>query len=101
VVMLVGVGTMVMKGIGPLVLAGRPVPPALRPVFRRMAPALFGALVATGVFARGRALTLDARAGGLAAALGAVALKARPLSVVLVASGVAASIRLIARRARQ
>jgi branched-subunit amino acid transport protein len=93
VVTLVGVATMAIKASSPVALGGRSVPPVLRPALARLAPALFGALVATQVFARGEALTLDARVGGLAAALIGAALKAPPIAVLAGAAAVTASLR--------
>jgi hypothetical protein len=46
-------------------------------------------------FAHGKALVLDARAAGLAAALVAVALRANLLIVLVVAAGTAAGVRAL------
>jgi uncharacterized membrane protein len=84
-----------------LKLAGLLVPPRVlqRPRVRRVAEqlpvALLLALVAIGTFGTGRALVLDARAAGLAAAGVALLLRAPFLLVVLVAAAVTALVRLL------
>lgn len=84
-----------------LKLAGLLVPPQVlrRPRVRRVAEqlpvALLLALVAVGTFGTGRALVLDPRAAGLAAAGVALLLRAPFLLVVLVAAAVTALVRLL------
>lgn len=81
-------------------LAGLSIPGDLleRPILRRIAAllpvALLAALVATGTFADGSALTVDARAVGLAAAVVALLLRAPFLVVVVVAAAATALTRL-------
>ncbi|MCZ3390216.1 MAG: AzlD domain-containing protein [Actinomycetia bacterium] len=58
--------------------------------------ALLAALTAAQVFGDGKALVLDARAAGLAFAVGALLLRAPFLVVVVGAAAVAALVRLIA-----
>ncbi len=94
-VLLVGLGTVLLKSTGPALLAGRSVPPRLMSVLGLLAPALLAALVVTQAFADGRALVLDARAAGLAAAAAAVALRAPLLAVILVAAVATAIVRLL------
>lgn len=82
-----------------LKLAGWLVPAAAldRPRVRRAAVllpvALLAGLVVVQVFAERRALTLDARAAGLAAGAVALLLRARFLLVVVVAAATAALLR--------
>jgi branched-subunit amino acid transport protein len=82
-------------------LLGLSVPESVleRPFVRRMAAllpvALLSALVAVGTFADGKALTIDARAFGVAAALIALLLRAPFLVVVIVGAAVAAGLRLL------
>jgi hypothetical protein len=64
-------------------------------VIELLAPALLAALVVTQVFARDRELVLDARAIGLAAAAGALALRAPLLAVVAVAAAATALARIL------
>ncbi|MFI9771736.1 AzlD domain-containing protein [Streptomyces sp. NPDC052415] len=82
-------------------LAGLLVPAGVleRPLVRRLAAllpvALLAALTAQQTFADGRALVLDARAAGLAAAGLALVLRAPFLVVVGVAVGVTAGVRTL------
>ncbi|HSD03559.1 MAG TPA: AzlD domain-containing protein [Gaiellales bacterium] len=57
--------------------------------------ALLSALVATGTFATGQDLTVDARAAGLAVAAVAVLLRAPFLVVIVAASGATALVRVV------
>jgi len=93
-VLLVGAGTIALKGAGPLFLGGRALPPRVLPVLRLLAPALFAALIVAQVFTHGRNLVLDARAAGLIAAIVGAALGARPLLVLVAACAATASFRL-------
>lgn len=84
-----------------LKLAGLSIPPRVleHPVFSRIADlipvALLSALVAVQVFARGAALTLDARAAALGLAVGLLVLRAPFLVVVFGAALFAALLRLL------
>jgi len=94
-VVLVGVATIAIKGAGPLLLGGKPLPPRLGRVIGLLAPALLAALVAISTFGADRALVLDERALGVGAAAVAVAFKAPPLVVVVVAAAVTAAVRAL------
>ncbi len=94
-VAVVGVATILLKGAGPVLLGGRPLPPGVLAVVRLLAPALLAAFVVTSVFASGRALVLDARAVGLAVALLAVLLRAPTLVVIVAAAATTALVRLL------
>lgn len=87
-------GTYAFRAAGPLLLGGRELPPRLDAVLSLLPAALLAALVATQTFASGAALTLDARAAGVAA--GAVALwrGAGFVVVILVGTATAALLRL-------
>ena len=63
-VVLVGVATIAIKGAGPVLLGGKPLPPRLGRVIGLLAPALLAALVAISTFGGERALVLDERALG-------------------------------------
>jgi branched-subunit amino acid transport protein len=95
VVVLVGVATIAIKGAGPLLLGGKPLPPRLGRVIGLLAPALLAALVAISTFGGERALVLDERALGVAAAGVAVGFKAPPLVVVITAATVTAVARAL------
>jgi branched-subunit amino acid transport protein len=89
----VGALTIAFKGLGPVVLGGRSLPPRLLGVVELLGPALLAALVVTQVFARQRELVLDARAAGLAAAALALLLRAPILVVVIAAAAATALVR--------
>jgi branched-subunit amino acid transport protein len=90
-VLAVGAGTVVLKGVGPVIVGGRRVPPRLLGVLSMLAPALLAALVVAEGFASGRSLVIDARVAGLAAGGLAVALRA-PIWLVVLAGGVATAV---------
>ena len=90
-VAIVGLGTVALKGVGPLVLGGRRVPDRLSGVVSLLAPTLLAALIVTNTFATGTALVIDARVAGMAAAVVAIVLRA-PILVVIVVAAVAAAV---------
>jgi branched chain amino acid efflux pump len=94
-VAVVGVATIALKGAGPVVFAGRPLPRPVLALMPVLAPCLLAALVVGQTVGDGRAVVIDARLAGVAAA--AVALLSRaPLLVVLgAAAGVAAVARVL------
>jgi branched-subunit amino acid transport protein len=94
-VALVGVATIAIKGAGPVLLGGKPLPPRIGRIIGLLAPALLAALVAISTFGGDRALVLDERAVGVGAAAIAVAFKAPPLLVVVVAAVVTAATRAL------
>jgi len=93
VVILAGAATLAIKAAGPLLLGGRALPPRLLAVLRLLAPALFAALVVTQGFARGRGVTVDARAGGLLVAAAGAWLRAPAIAVLVGAAAVTAALR--------
>ncbi len=68
-------------------------PPWFQRLTTLLPPALLAALVVVQTFGDGRALTLDARAAGLAAGCAAVALRAPFIVVVIAAAAVTALLR--------
>lgn len=94
-VAVVGLGTVGLKALGPVVLGGRALPERLTGIVELLAPALLSALVAVQAFGAERSLVLDARLIGLAAAGIALWRKAPMIVVVLVAAGTTAVARLI------
>lgn len=96
VVVLVGLATIAIKALGPILLGGRPLPPRVDRVVALLAPALLAALVAINTFATGQQLGVDARILGVGAAAVAIRLKAPVLVVVVVAAVVTATVRALA-----
>jgi branched-subunit amino acid transport protein len=94
-VVLVGAGTIVLKAAGPVVLGGRTVPDTVARVLDALAPAVLAALVVTQLVGGDRAIVLDERLGGIAAAGVAIALRAPILVTVSVAAVVTAVLRLV------
>ena len=94
-VAIVGAATIAIKGAGPVLLGGKPLPERLGRVIGLLAPALLAALVAINTFGDERALVLDERALGVGAAVVAIRLKAPPLVVVIVAAAVTAVARAL------
>lgn len=95
VVAAIGLGTIAIKAIAPVVMGGRALPAAVQGFVALLAPALLAALVATTAVGSRDGLVLDARAVGLAAAAVALALRAPVLLVVVVAAASAALTRVV------
>ena len=94
----VGVLTVVcfaIKAVGPVALGGRDLPYWAERLIVLMPAALLSALVVVQTFADGKALALDARAAGLAAAMIALVCRASVLVVLLAAAGTAAALRAV------
>ena len=95
VVLLVGVATIAIKAIGPVLLGGRALPPRISSLIGLLAPALLAALVAINTFGDGRSLVIDARVLGVGAAAIAIWRKAPLLLVVVIAAAVTATARAV------
>ena len=95
VVAIVGLGTIVCKAVGPILLGGRILPPQLPGIVAMLAPALLAALVVTQAVGADRKLVFDERLLGIAAAIVAIRLRAPLLVVVVAAAGVTALARLL------
>jgi branched chain amino acid efflux pump len=94
----VGVLTVVcfaIKAVGPVALGGRELPGWAERLVELLPAALLSALVVVQTFADDKALALDARAAGLAAAMAALALRASILVVLVAAAGTAAGLRAL------
>jgi branched-subunit amino acid transport protein len=94
-VAVVGVATIAIKAAGPVLLAGRELPPRLLGVIELLAPALLAALVLTQTIAGDRRYVFDARLVGLAAAAVAIRVRAPLLAVVVVAAVATAVARAV------
>jgi branched-subunit amino acid transport protein len=92
-VLFVGALSIALKASGPVLLGGRTLSAGLMPVLKHLPPSLFAALIVTQVFVHDRGITIDARAGGLLAALVAAYRRAPPIVVLAAATAVTAAIR--------
>ncbi|MFB7596116.1 AzlD domain-containing protein [Streptomyces sp. NPDC056160] len=95
-VVVTALGCYAVKLAGLLVPAGALERPLVRRLAALLPVALLAALTAQQTFADGRALVLDARAAGLAAAAVALVLRAPFLLIVAVAVAVTAGVRAMA-----
>ena len=93
-ILVLAVGTVLMKTLGPVLAGGRRPPARLTRVIALIAPALISALIVAGTFTHGQQLVIDARAAGLV--VGAIALWYRVPAVLamLLAVIVCALLRL-------
>jgi branched-subunit amino acid transport protein len=87
--------TVAIKGIGPMALGGRDLPPWVMGIVALLAPALLTALVVTQALADGRHLAIGEETAGVLAG-GLVAWRTRSvLGCVVVAAGVTAALRAL------
>lgn len=84
-----------IKAFGPVLAGRRELPARLHRFITVSVFGLIAALVVTGTFGDGRALVVDERAGGMAAALACVLARAPMLVVMVVAAGVTALLRAV------
>ena len=91
----IGAATIVLRGVVPAVLGGRPLGGRLLGAIELLPPALLAALVATQVFATRSVLVLDERALGLVAAAAALLLRAPLLAVIAAAAATTALARAL------
>ena len=84
-----------IKATGPVLVGGRELPGWATGIIALLAPALLTALVVVDTFGSEQELVLDARAGGLAAAGVAVALRAPLLVTVTAAAAATAGLRAL------
>jgi hypothetical protein len=94
-VAVVGGATLLLKAAGPVAIGGRELPPGISGVVALLAPALLAALVVTQTIGSGRAVVVDARLAGVAAAAVAAWLRLPLVGVVVVAAVVAAGLRAV------
>jgi uncharacterized membrane protein len=91
------VTTAAVRAAGPVLVGGRDLHPRLFGVIALLAPALLAALVVTETLGRpDGSLEVDERAAGVAAAGGALALRAPILLVIAIAAAVTALARALA-----
>jgi branched-subunit amino acid transport protein len=95
IALLVGLATIGIKAMGPVILGGRQLPSRVASGVALLAPSLLAALVAVNTFGKGEHLVADARVVGVGAAAVAIRLRAPVLVVVVVAAVVTAVTRAI------
>jgi branched-subunit amino acid transport protein len=95
IVLLVGVATVALKGLAPVLLGERALPAPVARVSGALAPALLAALVAVQTVGDEHGLTVDPRVAGVAAAAVALLLRARLLVVLVSSAAVAAAVNAL------
>ena len=95
VIAILAVVNFTIKATGPVIAGRRELPAQLQRFITASVPALVAALIVTGTFASGQSLVIDARAGGFAAAVIAVLLRAPMLVVLAAAAGATALLRAV------
>ena len=95
IVVVVGAATVALKAAGPLLLGSHQLPAGALEATRLLPPALLAALVITQAVAGPDGLAVDERSLGLAAAVGALLLRAPMLVVIVAAAATTALARLI------
>jgi branched-subunit amino acid transport protein len=91
----VGIGTVLLKAVGPVGVAGRRIPPVVDTLLSSIAPAILAALVVTEAFASDRHLVVDARLAGVGAGIVLVLLRAPLWLVVLCGALATAGVRAL------
>lgn len=95
-IIVLAVGTVAIKAVGPVALGGRELPESMSGVVARLAPSLLAALVVVDTFGGpDRTIAVDESAIGLLAAAGALALRLPMVAVVAIAALVTAAVRLV------
>ena len=89
-IIVLAVGTYLMKALGPVIVGGRPFPPKLERLFVILAVSLIAALIALSTFADGDRLMADAPLIAGVAASGVAVWKRAPFVVVVVVAAVVA-----------
>ena len=93
-ILVLAVGTVLMKTLGPVLAGGRQPPAALTRVVALVAPAVISALIVTGTFTHGQQLVIDARAAGVGVAAVALWFRVPAVLAMLMAAIVCALLRL-------
>jgi len=94
-VIAVGVGTVLLKAVGPAGVAGRRLPTAAERLLELVAPAILAALVVVETFASGRQVVADARLAGVGAGVLCVLARAPFWVVVLCGALATAAVRAL------
>jgi branched-subunit amino acid transport protein len=94
-VLTVGVGTVLLKAVGPVGVAGRRLPTVAERLLELVAPAILAALVVVETFASGRHVVADARLAGVGAGVLCVLARAPFWVVVLCGALATAAVRAL------
>ena len=94
-ILVLAVGTVAFKVIGPLVAGGRQPPAPLVRVIGLLAPALITALIVSDTFTDGQDLVVDARLAGLGVGALALWFKAPPVLALVLAAATCAVLRAL------
>jgi branched-subunit amino acid transport protein len=94
-VLAVGVGTVLLKAVGPVGVAGRRLPTVAERLLELVAPAILAALVVVETFASGRHVVADARLAGVGAGVLCVLARAPFWVVVLCGALATAAVRAL------
>lgn len=95
VVVLLAMGTFLIRAAGPMLLGERQLSPFLAATSTLLLPALLAALLLQQTFVDEHSLTLDARVVGLIAAMAALLLRMPLLWVLVVAAAGTAVFRMV------
>jgi branched-subunit amino acid transport protein len=95
IVALCALTTFAIRAAGPAAVGGRALGPRATRVLALLPAALLAALVVTGTVLHGNHLTIDARAGGVAAAGLCLWRGVSVVWVVIIAAAVTAGLRLV------
>ncbi len=94
-VVVVGVGTIALKGLGPALLGTRRLPERVGDIAVLLAPTLLAALVVTQTLGSSDGLEVDARLVGVGAAGVALAFRAPLIVAVVIAAAATAATRAL------
>jgi branched-subunit amino acid transport protein len=96
-IVVLALATITIKGAGPALVGGRDLPRPVMRVIALFAPALLSALIVVETFGgKGRSLTVDARAVGLAVAAAVLVTTESLIGAVIGSAAATALVRLIA-----
>ena len=95
VVIATGAATIALKALGPVLLAGRPLPARLAGPVELLAPAVLAALVVTQAVGGDEELVLDERLAGVGVAAVLLILRAPLLAIVFAAAVATALVRAL------
>jgi branched-subunit amino acid transport protein len=95
VVLIVGMVSIGVRAVGPVLLGGRELPTQLTNLFEGMVPALLAAFVVVNTFGDGQSLTVDVRLVGVLAGAAVILARGPMLLAVVVAAGLTAVVRMV------